>query len=187
MDLKDLLDYKEEKLSKKLTAKGTSKETWKAMERQVAKDFCTDRTPLSGMVKTITNSDTLHPKLYIECKLRAKEFAFWDKFEKFCDSQPYLTNIMRVKDGEDTIDFMYSEIFFKLATGERTHQHKAFFSGDKYTSLVSLYCQTKERARIEEKIPVVALKKKNKKGYLIGICPSSIDDVFKILNCKENG
>lgn len=46
--------------------------TWKAVERRVAEMFGTDRTPLSGGSSRHTRSDTLHPRLYIEIKHRAR-------------------------------------------------------------------------------------------------------------------
>lgn len=61
--------------------KPTSKSTWKSFEREVAKHFGTKRVPLSGSNSGHnTNSDTLHPKLYIECKVRGKS-AIWTLFE----------------------------------------------------------------------------------------------------------
>lgn len=44
--------------------------TWKDRERQVAADFGTRRTPLSGGNSGHTRSDTLHPDLFIEHKHR---------------------------------------------------------------------------------------------------------------------
>jgi len=44
--------------------------TWKQRERQVAADFGTKRTPLSGGNSGHTRSDTLHPTLFIEHKHR---------------------------------------------------------------------------------------------------------------------
>ena len=46
--------------------------TWKARERQVAKYFNTNRTPLSGGSSRHTRSDSLHQDLFVECKLRKK-------------------------------------------------------------------------------------------------------------------
>lgn len=61
--------------------KPTSKTTWKSLERRVADMFGTKRVPLSGSNSGHnTNSDSLHPKLYIECKLRQK-IAIWQLFE----------------------------------------------------------------------------------------------------------
>ena len=50
----------------------THRNTWKAFERKIAKDIGSERTPLSGGNSKHTRSDTLHPRLYIECKLSQK-------------------------------------------------------------------------------------------------------------------
>lgn len=52
-----------------------SDKPWKVMERRIAKAFGTVRNSLSGSrSKAGTSSDTLHPRLYIECK-RQKRIA----------------------------------------------------------------------------------------------------------------
>jgi hypothetical protein len=43
---------------------------WKRNEREVAHDFGTERTPLSGGASRITRSDTLHRVLFIDVKRR---------------------------------------------------------------------------------------------------------------------
>jgi hypothetical protein len=50
----------------------TSRGTWKAAERKVAKFFNTERTPLSGGCSKHTRSDTLHEKIYVENKYKKK-------------------------------------------------------------------------------------------------------------------
>lgn len=51
----------------------TARGTWKARERQIAAEFGTKRTPLSGINSGHnTHSDTLHTSVYIEVKYRAK-------------------------------------------------------------------------------------------------------------------
>lgn len=53
----------------------TASSTWKAVERRVADYFGTKRTPLSGGNSGHTRSDTLHPKLFVESKLRERHSA----------------------------------------------------------------------------------------------------------------
>ena len=48
----------------------THRSTWKQGEQRVADLFGTTRTPLSGGNSKHTRSDTLHPRLFIEVKLR---------------------------------------------------------------------------------------------------------------------
>lgn len=99
----------------------TSKTTWKSFERLVADFFGTKRVPLSGSNSGHgTNSDSLHPKLYIECKVRAK------------------------------------------------------------MSLHSLFVDTEEKAKVEDKIPIVAIKQKGEKGYLLVIRPEDLKKISKI-------
>ena len=64
-----------------VVTKPTSKTCWKSFERVVAKFFGTKRVPLSGSNSGHnTNSDSLHPTLYIECKVRQKS-AVWSLFK----------------------------------------------------------------------------------------------------------
>ena len=48
--------------------------SWKGVERKVARSLGTERTPLSGGNSKHTRSDTLHEKLFIETKHR-KHFS----------------------------------------------------------------------------------------------------------------
>lgn len=99
----------------------TSKECWKSFERLVASYFGTKRVPLSGSNSGHgTNSDSLHPKLYIECKVRNK-IAIWQ-----------------------------------------------------------LFVDTENKAKVEKKIPVVALKQKGEKGYLLVVRPEDLQKVTQI-------
>lgn len=99
----------------------TSKSAWKSFERTVATYFGTRRVPLSGSNSGHgTNSDSLHPKLYIECKVRGK------------------------------------------------------------ISLWQLFVDTEQKAKIEGKVPVVAIKQKGEKGYLLVIRPEDLEKVTEI-------
>lgn len=100
--------------------KPTSKSCWKSFERLVASFFGTRRVPLSGSNSGHgTNSDSLHPKLYIECKVRSK------------------------------------------------------------ISLWQLFVDTEKKAKVEGKVPIVAIKQKGEKGYLLVLRP---DDLEKVNN-----
>lgn len=101
--------------------KPTSKTCWKSFERLVASFFGTKRVPLSGSNSGHqTNSDSLHKKLYIECKVRGK------------------------------------------------------------ISLWQLFTDTEQKAKHEKKLPIVALKQKGAKGYLLVIRPDDLQKVAKI-------
>lgn len=98
--------------------KPTSKECWKSFERTVASYFGTRRVPLSGSNSGHgTNSDSLHPKLYIECKVRSK-IALWQ-----------------------------------------------------------LFIDTEKKAKVEGKLPVVAIKQKGEKGYLLVMRPEDLQKI----------
>ena len=46
--------------------------TWKNLERRIARGLNTRRTPLSGSASTLTHSDTLSTRFYVECKWRRR-------------------------------------------------------------------------------------------------------------------
>ena len=99
----------------------TSKSSWKQLERVVAEFFGTRRVPLSGSNSGHgTNSDSLHDKLYIECKLRGK-ISLWALFE-----------------------------------------------------------DTERKAKQENKIPIVAIKQKGSRGYLLVMRPLDIKKIAEI-------
>lgn len=99
----------------------TSKSAWKSFERVVAEFFGTRRVPLSGSNSGHgTNSDSLHDKLYIECKLRGK-ISLWQLFE-----------------------------------------------------------DTEKKAKQENKIPIVAIKQKGSRGYLLVMRPFDIRKIAEI-------
>ena len=63
--------------------------TWKKFERRVARFFGTERNALSGGNSKLTRSDSLHPKLFIECKQR-KRFAavrLWNDTKRLADKE----------------------------------------------------------------------------------------------------
>lgn len=98
-----------------------AKGTWKHFENLVAKFFGTRRVPLSGSNSGHgTNSDSLHPKLYIECKVRSK-IALWQ-----------------------------------------------------------LFIDTENKAKVENKLPVVAIKQKGEKGYLLVVRPEDLEKIVEI-------
>jgi hypothetical protein len=86
---------------------GKVSKTWKSFERCVAAWFNAARASLSGSNGKVTRSDTLHPKLFIECKY-GKRIAPW-----------------------------------------------------------KLWLETAEKARVEGKIPVLALKQTGEHGFLL--------------------
>lgn len=119
-------EYKE-KVKPKLRKNGvvvnkpTSSSNWKGFERIVASFFGTKRVPLSGSNSGHnTNSDSLHPRIYIECKVREK-FALW-----------------------------------------------------------KLFRDTEDKAKVEKKVPVVAIKQKGERGYLLIVRPQDLERLVQI-------
>jgi hypothetical protein len=53
--------------------------TWKREERLIAKKLNARRTPLSGKASGHTSADIIHPRLYIESKLKSRP-PLWDLF-----------------------------------------------------------------------------------------------------------
>lgn len=165
--------------------KTTSNESWKAFERRVAYDFGTTRTPLSGMVKTITNSDTLHSKLYIECKYRGKDFTFWDSLQKLVKDDPNTIYILCIHPkGRAMVHLYFSTDFFSRINGDK--RRVKIISSKKFAGICTLFEQTIERSEIEDKLPIIAIKKKGAKGYIVGVSPSKYKEVEKVLSKKNN-
>ena len=57
----------------------THRSTWKKAERRIARLFGAERNALSGGNGKVSRSDTDHPHLFIEAKLRAKS-PTWNLF-----------------------------------------------------------------------------------------------------------
>ena len=102
----------------------THSSTWKALERRIAAQIGSRRTPLSGSNSAQTSSDTLHVRWYIEAKLRARIPAY------------------------------------------------------------KLYMDTKRKAALEHKLPIVVLHQKNTKE---NIALLSFDDLAELLLAGEAG
>lgn len=69
--------------------------TWKGRERKTAKDFGSERTPLSGGNSKHTRSDSLHPQLFIEHKHRQSHTAvnLYDETAKLAKKENKITVI----------------------------------------------------------------------------------------------
>lgn len=55
--------------------------SWKAFERTVARFFGCCRNSLSGIMSKLTASDTVHERLFIECK-HGQKIPAWSLFQK---------------------------------------------------------------------------------------------------------
>lgn len=144
--------------------KTTNRRTWKNFETEVAKMFGTSRTPLSGAVQSLTRADTLHAKLFFECKLRNEDHPFVILHKIF-------SNHNKTVIACDSLLIMHDSVFDELYRTKLTVKkirltHKIVYKNLK--SIVTLYDKTREKAEIEKKIPVVAIKIKSKRGFFLG-------------------
>ena len=106
----------------------THRGTWKAMERRVAARFGTKRTALSGSNGGVSASDSMHPRIFVECKYRQKHATY------------------------------------------------------------QLWLETFEKAKKENKTPVVVLKEKGRKGELYVVHGDDLETVLsELLKAKEGG
>jgi hypothetical protein len=78
----------------------THRSTWKRRERDAARVFGTKRQVLSGSSGCESNSDSCHPRLYLECKLRASSAtrSLWE-----------LTKARAVKEGKIPVVLLYDK------------------------------------------------------------------------------
>lgn len=103
----------------------TSRSTWKAHERKSARFFGSERNPLSGSCGKHSESDSLHPTLFIECKFR------------------------------------------------KSH------------SVINLFKETAEKAKRENKIPIISLKERGTHGTYYLIRSDHLKEVLEALNDSQ--
>ncbi len=90
---------------------------WKQRERQVAKYFGGQRTPLSGGNGKITRADVIHDTLFVECKLRKKHTAItlWDETNEMAKKEKKTPVIALCEKGRPGFWVMvHSDDFFKV-------------------------------------------------------------------------
>lgn len=173
---------------------------WKVFEREVATFFHTTRSPMSGMIKAVTNSDSLHRKLYIECKYRAnfaivthytEKWEWWEKEERLANKfrkeefvrKAVVYRLLNSKKYPGGQIYVFSpkeigRVLFGVSFkgGRPTINTKRVELVDyKADSLLTLYKETEERAALEGKLPLICVKMKQTRGWLIGIAPKYIE------------
>lgn len=93
--------------------------SWKAFERRIADALGTKRNPLSGSNSGHSESDTLHPELFIECKLR-KRIPFmkdWEKTKKSAKKEKKIPLVVfHEKKRKENIVMMSFEDFEEMYT-----------------------------------------------------------------------
>ena len=149
--------------------------TWKVFEREVARFFGSTRTPLSGGNGKQTRSDTLHPVLFIECKYR----------KSFPIVRMYL-NELKKEQYNHKIYLSYCGI-----TAIPSYLLKDYIDNfEKYFCLVYGYpnmimetiSEAENQAEAETKIPIVCIKQKQQKGFIVFFNPIYMQEIKRELN-----
>mgnify|MGYP000423855145 CR=1 FL=1 len=154
-----------------------ARSTWKKLERRVARFFGSERTPLSGGNSKHTRSDSLHPDLFIEAKHK-KEMPVWDWYKEFENFVEGGIPALELKQNQDDLSLV--AIHSKYIDGL---EQKDWETGEKIRAnmgIYSLYNNTEVLAQAEKKIPVLALHKKYKRGFLIITSYTNWRDLIKL-------
>jgi hypothetical protein len=86
-------------------------QSWKDVERRIAKSWGTNRTPLSGGNSGHTRSDTLHKDVYIEVKHR-QEFSvvnLWEDTKKKADKEHKVPIVALHRKGSQNVLYLIEE------------------------------------------------------------------------------
>jgi len=168
-----------------------NKQTWKNFERTVAKNFGTERTALSGGNSKITRSDTMHDKLFIECKMR-KSFsgiALYKNIEIQAKKEKLIpVLILRQKDtntehllfkSNDIEDVALAYSISSLPLEYRLDKDEVFVGKilTKRSALIRLFNETSVLAEKENKTPLVAIKEFRKKDYWFVLDPKNLWEI----------
>ncbi len=165
-----------------------SRTGWKAFERRCADYFGSTRTPLSGGNSGHTRSDSLHERLYIECKSNAnwKILSDWNKLKtkakrwKNADGKQKVPTVFMVWQGlvvfhsDNPPDLPVKPTLWSLVEDTRC---TLLYTQE--TAITRLFMDTYEKAIIEGKTPLLALGQMNRPGFWI-VC--GLQDVTDILN-----
>ncbi len=106
----------------------TTRETWKGMERKIAKLLGGERTPLSGINSGHTGADIIHPYFFVECKYR-KNFAIKKLYDDTVEvmkkevkkknkSEKIIMVVIKEKNTHGELVFMKIEDFVKIVKEE---------------------------------------------------------------------
>ncbi len=134
----------------------------KTQERRVARFFGVERTPLSGGASRHTRSDTLHPTLYVEVKSAIGPGGtngwLWRMVREV---EPY--------PGENLYFAVDSVYIVHSSTVEPGARYYTTIALSIKAACLRLWKQTQELAAQEQKVPLIALLCKGKRGFwLVG-------------------
>jgi hypothetical protein len=155
----------------------THRSTWKERERKVARQFGAQRQICSGGMGRAdqTRSDTTHPTLFIETKLRARcpVMSWYRVVERVGRCQLGRTPILAMTDATGrTLWAIAPADLAVVAKGvDTTRFHVGARTAKRY-AITTLYEKTKVLADRERKTPVVALCKKGVAGFVLVMTPA---------------
>ena len=145
--------------------------SWKAYERRVARYFGSERTPLSGGNSRHTRSDSLHERLYIECKsnMQIKILSDWGDLRRRAKATGSKV-VAFYPDGLPGVLF-HSEALPAYKSDRPTVldilQYNYCQLEYNRDAIVRLYEDTAGKAAQEGKIPLLAIGQKNRPGFWI--------------------
>jgi len=158
----------------------THRNSWKNRERKIAAFFGTKRTPLSGGNSGHTRSDTLHPKLFVEVKMRQHHpvLDLWFEAKKLAmaGDWPVPPIAMLVeRETNDSWVLWHSASTMKMPDPMSTWVYTVIRKSFAVTNLWKVTAVLAER---EDKIPLVALVEKGKAGFwLLCSLPQYIETI----------
>lgn len=187
----------------------TDKTTWKNFERKVAEFFGGSRTPLSGMCGNLTKSDIIHEDFFVECKYR-QSFSVFEKFQDAQEllNKKYksytsrgeqitykplvykITNFVKYKGGDLWL-FDPEDLPQIMGSAEKVEDtngvprliilsNKVELVKAKADTIAVLYQDICPKAAKENKVPIVAIKMKNRRGWLMAVNPVYLSKIRKL-------
>lgn len=164
----------------------THNSTWKNFEKQVAEFFGSHRNILSGANRMISASDSMHEGLFIEAKLRSShplieryEKEFKDGLVVSIDHAKYDYNLLAF--GSDTFPELAQKATHMVDKKGRlrVRQFLEEIKPEKVKvgrNVFPIFYEASLLAQMENKIPLVAVKLKYKKGWIAVV---RVEDVHK--------
>lgn len=160
----------------------TSRESWKKLERSIAAVFGTYRTPLSGMAKSLTKADMIHPVIFNESKYRNRKHTFDTVYSRIQQRRKERKSSLVVGLLKQGLWCLYSDDFLSLEHIRSKLPCKIprlnYLPLKRYKSIVSLYEDTRSKAKVENKIAIVTIRVKARKGWLIVFDRSDLKEIL---------
>lgn len=157
-----------------------SDKRWKAFERRVARAFNTVRTPLSGKSSRHTSSDTLHERLYIECKSNVSH-PLLDAWQEHSNRARALglepVGLITQLGWPGLLVFRndLTQISRNPLSGNASYWVPHYAKRD---SLHGLWRSVLPKAGSEGKTPVLCLGQKRRKGFWVVCRPEDVEQVL---------